>query len=400
MVLSKAGIEYVKSGNIDNALEIAGDIENSGGSADEIYEAVNAHEVVASTENAEAVQEDIPDSDHAATQAAVQSGDISEPESGPAPKTPVVIKDQEKTISGDKSWSTDMEFVEGKKGSNAGGLYKDKVLGTLHYVKWPGEDRARMEALAASLYKQAGLYVPPVHVINFPDPSGSNGKVAVSSDWIVDSGAMTIQQMKTNKDVRSGFLVDAWLANWDVVGMGGDNIVTAPGGAAFRIDAGGSLVYRAQGGPKTFSSDVPEFHTMRNPSSSPQAARVFENLDIDELQAGIDALSGVVDEDIEAASSGRWYFEQTPEDGDQQKRGILRRIRCLAIQEALYPGEKTLLSRPRPRLVFSKTDSEEAKKETKPAEETAPPTKKIGINQLASSDRTLEGQYGTRHLRT
>ena len=64
--------------------------------------------------------------------------------------------------------------------------------------------------------------------------------------------------MSKHPDVRAGFLADAWLANWDVVGLAADNIVTGPGKKAYRIDVGGSLIFRAQGKGKPFPPEVSE----------------------------------------------------------------------------------------------------------------------------------------------
>ena len=49
--------------------------------------------------------------------------------------------------------------------------------------------------------------------------------------------------------VNDNFVVDAWLANWDVVGLGYDNLLVKAG-RAIRVDTGAGLRYRAQGGPK------------------------------------------------------------------------------------------------------------------------------------------------------
>ena len=58
-----------------------------------------------------------------------------------------------------------------------------------------------------------------------------------------------------------------------------DNILLpADGSPAVRIDNGGSLTFRAQGGKKPFNKVVTEIDTMRNKTISPQAAKIFGNL--------------------------------------------------------------------------------------------------------------------------
>ena len=212
--------------------------------------------------------------------------------------TPTVIQNQiERQALGTKNWDTDLEQVAGKKGSNEGGLFKDKKLQTLHYVKWPtNEDQARIEVLANHLYQKAGVPMPNAQLITV------KGKQAVLSDWIDEVTPMTPTQMAKHKDVRRNFVVDAWLANWDVVGMGADNIVQGPGDVAYRIDTGGTMMFRAQGKAKAFTEDdVAELKSMRNPSTAPQAAQVFSDLTDAELKAGAKAVADVSDQQIDEA---------------------------------------------------------------------------------------------------
>ena len=198
--------------------------------------------------------------------AQVDAGKVKLPkQSTPTPK--VVAKEVEAVKNENKDYNKDLEQVSGKKGSNEGGLFKDKKLDTLHYLKWPnGDVRAKVEGLTGMLYAHADVPVPNIRVVDF------QGKSAVMSDWIEDAQPMTVAQMKAHKDVLSGFVVDAWLANWDAVGLSADNIVKGPGNKAYRIDLGGSMLFRAQGKPKDFPSEVVELETMLDPSVNPQAA--------------------------------------------------------------------------------------------------------------------------------
>jgi hypothetical protein len=67
-------------------------------------------------------------------------------------------------------------------------------------------------------------------------------------------------------DLFAGFFVDVLLANWDVVGLTGNNLIVAADGL-YRIDPGGSLTFRAQGGRKdeTFGDFPGELTTMCDP---------------------------------------------------------------------------------------------------------------------------------------
>lgn len=75
--------------------------------------------------------------------------------------------------------------------------------------------------------------------------------------------------------------IDAWLANWDAIGTGKDNIIVREDGTPFRIDMGGSLLYRAQGTPKgdKFGYEVPELKTFIDANLNKDAADIFGGVD-------------------------------------------------------------------------------------------------------------------------
>ena len=227
--------------------------------------------------------------------AQVDAGKVKLPkQSTPTPK--VVAQDVAAVKNENKDYNKDLEQVSGKKGSNDGGLFKDKKLDTLHYLKWPnGDVRAKVEGLTGMLYAHAQVPVPNIRVVDFQD------KKAVMSDWIEDAQPMTVAQMKKHKDVLNGFVVDAWLANWDAVGLSADNIVKGPGNKAYRIDLGGSMLFRAQGKPKDFPAEVMELETMLDGSVNPQSASVFADISAEQLREGATRLEQVNDTLIDQA---------------------------------------------------------------------------------------------------
>ena len=237
----------------------------------------------------------------------VDTGKLKLPDQA-VPDQKAVEKQRKAIKAGQKDYDADLEQISGKKGSNEGGLFKDKHLETFHYVKWPNsEARAKMEALTALLYTHAGVPVPSVRHISF------KGKDAVISDWIDEAAPMTLAEMKQHQDVRSGFAVDAWLANWDVVGLQADNVVQGPGNKAYRIDVGGSVLFRAQGKGKEFPEKVAELDTMRNPAKAPQASQVFGGLTAAELKSSAQRVEAVTDEQIDAAVDGAGLPKKSPE---------------------------------------------------------------------------------------
>ena len=104
-----------------------------------------------------------------------------------------------------------------------------------------------------------------------------------------------------NKKAKDGFVLDAWLGNWDAVGLGGDNMMVV-GGKLVRIDNGGSLLYRAQGGLKgaAFGDKVDEVKTLLDTKTNPNAAKVFKGLtqkqiakQIDQLETAVESQGGI-----------------------------------------------------------------------------------------------------------
>jgi SPP1 gp7 family putative phage head morphogenesis protein len=133
-----------------------------------------------------------------------------------------------------------------QKGSNPGGLYQDTETGIQWYIKRPGSiDNARNEVLAAKLYQAAGIEVPDLELIEM------NGATHIASR-IIDGLASNRALLTGTKEVpgvADGFAMDAWLANWDVVGLSYDNLLVKAG-RAIRVDTGGALRYPRPGRPE------------------------------------------------------------------------------------------------------------------------------------------------------
>jgi hypothetical protein len=106
-----------------------------------------------------------------------------------------------------------------------------------------------------------------------------------------------IEAALTSGTIRAGvhenFMVDAWLGNWDVVGTGYDNLLIIDGTRAVRIDVGGSMRFRAQGGIKTASqwngkvTELESILKMAPDGSNQYAVSVFKNMTQEELERGV-----------------------------------------------------------------------------------------------------------------
>jgi SPP1 gp7 family putative phage head morphogenesis protein len=185
------------------------------------------------------------------------------------------------------------------EGSNVGGYYNDiNNPAERYYIKFSSNPEiARNEVLTNKLYQAAGVDVPDVQLI---DVNGKTGVASKIVDGLLKDGGKTLKQGVVTAGVNDGFVVDAWLANWDVVGLNYDNMLIKDGVKAIRMDNGGGLRFRAQGTPKgtDFGKTVFELETMRG-VKNPQAAKIFGKITKADLQAGARKVISIPDSKIE-----------------------------------------------------------------------------------------------------
>lgn len=189
------------------------------------------------------------------------------------------------------------------------GVYLHNVLKKLWYIKfYPTNEQAKTEVLAAKLYQAAGVLVPETTLIQRGYQLGvaSEGKNDITSVGDLDLEAGGYSQLL---GCHESFVIDAWLANWDVSGLHKDNLYVAniDGNKitrmALRIDFGGALHFRATGKYKNsfFSGDgiVDELISMRDPSINQNNADIFNNISMEDLKIGAARLKQVSDSIIE-----------------------------------------------------------------------------------------------------
>lgn len=189
----------------------------------------------------------------------------------------------------------DFDRIGPQGGSNPGGIFQHRESGEKWYIKTPAsEDIARNEVLAAELYRLAGIEVPELRLIKVGQQQGLASKFIEG----LEQNAARLQAGKV-QGIGEGFAVDAWLANWDVVGLEFDNLLVL-GNRVIRVDTGGALRYRAQGGLKgaRWGDTIDEIDSLRNPGLNPQAASVFSKIKRRELEEGIRRVLALNDDDI------------------------------------------------------------------------------------------------------
>jgi len=194
-------------------------------------------------------------------------------------------------------------------GSNPGAIYTNPEDGKLWLVKGNNakaktgavvsDARAKNEVLAAKLTALAGAGSVDMKLVDLG--AEWNGGLGVATKMI--SGA-TLSKFDVHDPAhiaaaRADFAVHAWLANYDVLGMGYDNTVLV-GGKATCIDPGGALLFRAQGQPKDPppGPDASEWETMRKTTN--EQAAVFGGMTQAELQESAKKVAAITNDQIAA----------------------------------------------------------------------------------------------------
>jgi hypothetical protein len=125
-----------------------------------------------------------------------------------------------------------------------------------HYSGNP--DRVATELLANAIYRELDILVPEAGIGTWQAPNGK--------EWITATYPMLEGEFRRwsgpNAALAEGFVADALLANWDVIGLVQDNILWQ-GDMPVRIDQGGTFMFRAQGENKPYGPEVVELERMR-----------------------------------------------------------------------------------------------------------------------------------------
>ncbi len=270
-------------------------------------------------------------------------------EMGITPATPKAPKPKPKGAVGGQPESniSDLKKVGEKPGgSAAGGLYEDSS-GQKWLVKaYKDDGQAQQEVLAAGLYKAAGADAPEMKLVDVGDTFGGTSSVGVMSKWEENAKpfkADPIQKFQAQKD----FAADAWLGNWDAVGLNNDNIVMtgALGDKAMRIDPGGSLEYRAMGAKKgkAWNKAADEWDTLRDPKVNKQAAAVFGGMPDAHLKDSAAKLAQVDDATIKALTAKHLPKAQANKMADTliARRDAILKKSGLDVEHAKAPGKLT-----------------------------------------------------------
>ncbi|HEY6965891.1 MAG TPA: NUDIX domain-containing protein [Burkholderiales bacterium] len=191
-------------------------------------------------------------------------------------------------------------------GSAQGAVFKD-AEGTTWLVKsYKTADQAKNEVLASKLMEAAGVKVPVMKLVDtgkaFTGVGVGVASMMLTGDWKHYGATSGMERDHAREQIQNDFATHAWLANYDAVGLSGDNYVVGKFGEVAHIDPGGALLYRAQGAPKgdKFTTKATEWDSMRDPSVNGSAAEVFSPMTAANLAASAAKVAAVKPETVMA----------------------------------------------------------------------------------------------------
>jgi SPP1 gp7 family putative phage head morphogenesis protein len=148
------------------------------------------------------------------------------------------------------------------------------------------------EWIANRLYHLGGAQVPEARLAKFEGQLGIATRRLPPGYTTIGSAGAT--KAAGSALIRRKFVLDAYLANWDTVGLQFDNMLWKAGKVSTltRIDQGGALLFRAQGAPKgaAFGKQVLELQTLRDPAKNAAAAKVFAKVADEDIIKAINTL--------------------------------------------------------------------------------------------------------------
>ncbi len=185
----------------------------------------------------------------------------------------------------------DLKKVKGLGGSTGATLVEDPLTG-IQYVDKFGASAGHVteEYTADRTYEAMGFPVSRSALQTTAQGPMKRATyiegVPLASWW---GKADTAAKAAMREQLQAGMAMDALMANWDVLGMAGDNVLIDKAGKAWRIDNGGALRYKAMGSPKgaLFGDKVTELKLWRvSQTGTPSSAKEWARLMYGDVSSG------------------------------------------------------------------------------------------------------------------
>jgi SPP1 gp7 family putative phage head morphogenesis protein len=242
-----------------------------------------------------------------------------------------------------------------KLGGSTGALLMQDPGGQ-RFVMKSGSSAAhlREEFLADELYRSLGVAVPESRLYET-----AAGPVKLSKwldgETLADAlkDASPAESAALLKQAQESYLADVMLGNWDVAGLGLDNLMVDKAGKIWRIDNGGALRFRAQGRPKDFLPEALELDTLRNPKINSSSARVFGDLkdtdivaSVEDLEKKMPALIAAAPAELKAVLQSRFEYLQTrllPKSTGPFNKAFAKEVQQAQLTGVTYQGDRDLV---------------------------------------------------------
>lgn len=181
-------------------------------------------------------------------------------------------------------------------GSTGAKMVEDKNGKKFIMKKGASKGHVEEEFLTNAIYKTAGFDTPEMKIYQ------EGNDTFILSEFIANTkpfDSLIGKDVLAMDAAAEGFAMDCLMANWDA--YKNDNILVDSNGIPIRVDNGGSLRYRAQGGLKTnFSSNVDELTSMitQNQWISKHLTQDKINSQISDILTKEKEILGLVDDPI------------------------------------------------------------------------------------------------------
>lgn len=204
-----------------------------------------------------------------------------------------------------------------KLGGSTGAQLVEDTKGNQYVMKRGGTSNShvRNEYYANQLYDVLGVRVPDYELYD------DNGEAVLLSKFIPQT---RIPNASDYDQMAKHFVIDALLANWDI--YQNDNCLIDAAGRVIRVDNGGSMSYRAQGGRKNFGYDCVDFESMLKHNKSVLDNLTDEDLidQIDDVLSKKDTLLNYI-ELAQSNSNSKAVFEQRIDSLKKRRDELLQK---------------------------------------------------------------------------
>jgi len=141
-----------------------------------------------------------------------------------------------------------------------------------HYIKfYKNPLQGLCEYIANKIYTDFGIFVPKSTI------GIHNEKVYIANKFISGNKVEKLTK-EISTEIVYNIIIDILLSNWDVLGKNYENLIIHKNGGVFRIDNGGSLLFRAQGElkPDDLLYKITEWDNFTNRNINYEYSKVFE----------------------------------------------------------------------------------------------------------------------------